>query len=78
MNGVIIGQRRRRQQCTAQDGGGVPETNAGFVQGKSGLGRAQARDSGKPGHDNFHRTVVNDTVGSPEAVFSTNVNVKSE
>ncbi|MCY1407286.1 hypothetical protein D9M71_225830 [compost metagenome] len=64
VTGMIIGQRRRRQQCTAQDGGGVSETNTGFVQGIRGLGRAQARDSGKPGHDNFHRTVVNDTAGS--------------
>ncbi|MNX98975.1 hypothetical protein D3C86_1314040 [compost metagenome] len=64
VTGVFIGQRRRRQQSTAQDRGGVPETSAGFVQGIRGLGRAQARDSGKPGHDNFHRTVVNDTAGS--------------
>ncbi|MNV19092.1 hypothetical protein D3C71_1099400 [compost metagenome] len=64
VTGMVIGQHRRRQQCTAQDSGGVSETNAGFVQGIRGLGRAQARDSGKPGHDNFHRTVVNDTAGS--------------
>jgi hypothetical protein len=61
---MFIGQHHRCQQYTTKEGGGVPETNTGFVQGKRSLGSAQACVSRKPGHDNFHRTVVNDTAGS--------------